>query len=390
MSGLFDINSIRNLNSPESVFERLGIAYSRKGHKLFADCPSCGKARKFDYNLNKDFYYCFAGGCEFGRDRGGVIDLVMDVLGRDFVGACKFLGGAKTLTASEKRDAEMKRKEFDAKAKREELNKLRRTKKQMEDILAGAQPGAGTAAETYIKTRGHEQGIAALGWPEDLWFHPRLEAFVGDGDERIGLGVFPAMIAKGRDGKGKMPLLHRTFLQPRADGGFEKAFPDMAEDLRPQWNAKQMVGVLSRCERGVYLGATTGITDDPSLPIVAAEGIESTFAMATAGIKGAFYAGLSLDRLVGQMSADKRSSRGWLPPKSAAARPLIIACDNDLSPVPKHPCGQERAQVLFAKAQERFTAEGFDTALWFPSAGNDPEDELFRPCETSHPGEDKF
>ena len=375
MSGLFDTNSIRAANPPEAVMSSLGIACVRKGQKLFADCPGCGKSRKFDYNITKDLFFCFS--CGFGRDLGGVIDLVMAVQNYDFVEACKWLGGAKTLTPSEKRAAEEKRKEFLAAAKREEANKLRRTKRQMEAILEGCQPGAGTPAETYLKTRGHSLGLEALGWPDDIVFHPGLEAYVGQDDARTCVGVFPTMVSKGRDSKGKVPLLHRTFLQPKEGGGFKKATPNMPEALRDEWNAKQMVGVLSRCERGVFLGATDGITNDPRLPIVAAEGIESTLAMATAGIKGAFYAGLSLDRMVGQISADGKSSRGWLPPKEG--RPLILACDNDLKPTPpKFPCGLERAQSLFGRARERFESLGFETGLWFPPNGLDPEDALFQ------------
>lgn len=389
MSALFDTNAIRDNNPPELVFSKLDIPFVRKGDKLKADCPSCGKTKKFDYNVSKDVFFCF--GCSFGQDCRGVIDLVMAVLGRDFIEACKYLGGATSLTPSEKRAAEDKRKEWAAKAKREETNKLRRTKKQMEDILEFSVPGKGTLAEVYLKTRGHSKGLDALGWPDDIWFHPGLEAFVGEGKERRAAGTFPAMISKGRDHKGKLVLLHRTYLMSK-DGdpknGMVKAVPSLPDELMDEWNAKQMVGVLSRCDSGVFLGASAGITDDPNLPIITAEGIESTYALATAGIKGVFYAALSLNRIVGSVGADGTNIKGWRPPE--AGRPVIIAGDNDLSPTPNFPDFEDidgkkvsgpRAEALFERAGNRLISLGHNTGVWLPPLGCDPEDALFQPAE---------
>lgn len=376
MSKLFDTAAIAADNPPESVFNRLGISYARKGHRLLSDCPSCGKANKFDYNLTKDVYYCFSGGCEFGRDRRGIIDFVMDVLDYGFVDACKYLGGAKDLTASERRAAEQKRQERAAEAKAEEAKALRRTKAQMKKILAGCVSGEGTLAQTYLETRGHSAGLTALGWPEDILFHPGLQAYVGDAGDKHIAGTFPAMISKGRDAKGRLVLLHRTFLQVMDDGTVTKAVPVLPPDLAKLWNAKQMVGVLSRADHGVYLGATANITDDPLVPVIVAEGIESALAMATAGIQGVFYAALSLNRLIGSVSADEKTIKGWRPPDTS--RPVIIAADNDLSPTPpKYDCGLKRAQDAFAKAKSRLSLFGHDVAIILPPAGCDPEDWLF-------------
>lgn len=374
MSALFDTDAIRQSNPPEAVLKRLGVSCVRKGHKLYSDCPDCGKARKFDYNLTKDVFFCFS--CGFGRDCHGVIDLVMAVNGLGFIDACKYLGNAKTLTPSERAAATARRRQRDLDAQKAEKNKLRRTKKQMQDILGGCQPGANTPAETYLRTRGHSQGLLALGWADDIVFHPGLEAYAGVGEERVCVGTFPVMISKGRTSKNKLVVLHRTYIQPDGLGGFVKAAPDMDEALKLRWNPKQIVGVLNRCDRGVYLGATTGVTDDPSLPVIVAEGVESAYAMATAGIKGAFYAALNLDRIVGRRADDVRPARGWMPPKEGRA--IIIACDNDLKAVPpKYPCGLERAQTLFTRAKERLSDEGFDVATWYPPAGCDPEDALW-------------
>ena len=376
MAGLFDTAAIAAANPPDVVFSKLGIAYIRKGHRLISDCPACGKANKFDYNITKNVYYCFSGGCEFGRDRRGVIDFTMDVLDRDFIEACKFLGGAKDLTPSEKRAADEKRQAHAAAAKKDEANRLRRTKKQMQTILDQCLPGAGSLAQTYLETRGHGPAIKALGWPDDIMFHPGLEARVGDpGDKRVA-GIYPAMIAKGRDCKGRLVLLHRTYLQAGADGTAHKAVPDLTKDLAAIWNAKQVVGVLSRADHGVYLGASTGVTDDPLAPVIVAEGIESALAMATAGVSGVFYAALSLNRLTGYVSADNKSMKGWRPPN--ISRPVIIAADNDLSPTPpKFTCGLDRAQILFKQACDRLRLFGHEVDIIFPPAGCDPEDWLF-------------
>lgn len=378
---MFDTAAIAAANSPETVFSKLNIPFVRKGHKLLSNCPSCGKSNKFDYNTTKDVYFCFAGGCEFGRDRKGVIDFVMDVLDRGFVDACKYLGGANELTPSEQRAAEEKRKEHAKRAKQELAKARRRTKKQMQDILAQCVPGEGTLAQTYLETRGHAAGIKALGWPKDILFHPGLEAFVGDASDKQPAGTFPAMISKGRDRNGKLVLLHRTYLEATQDGGARKASPKLPEDLSKLWNAKQMVGVLSFADLGVYLGATDGATHDPTVPVIVAEGIESALAMATAGAQGVIYAALSLNRVIGSVSADAKTMKGWRPPSKE--RPVIIACDNDLSPTPpRFECGIERAQDCFARAANRLSDFGYEVGTIFPPAGCDPEDWLFHTPET--------
>lgn len=376
MSKLFDTAAIAADNPPDSVFDRLGISYVRKGHRLLSDCPSCGKPNKFDYNITKNVYYCFSGGCEFGRDKRGIIDFVMDVLDYGFVDACKYLGGAKDLTPSERREAEEKLQERVAAAKAEEAKALRRTKAQMKKILAGCVSGQETLAQTYLETRGHAPAIEALGWPDDILFHPGLEAFVGDpGDKHIA-GTFPSMVSKGRDAKGRLVLLHRTFLQVMDDGTVTKAVPVLPPELSKLWNAKQMVGVLSRADHGVYLGSTVNVTDDPLAPVIVAEGIESALAMATAGVHGVFYAALSLNRIIGHVSADEKTMKGWRPPNTD--RPVIIACDNDLSPTPpKFTCGLDRAQTLFQRASDRLALFGHEVATVFPPESCDPEDWLF-------------
>lgn len=399
----FNTDAIRTSNRPEDVLSQLNIPFVRKGDKLKAACPGCGKDKKFDYTLSKDVYNCFS--CDFGGS--GVISFVMDVLGRNFVEACQYLGGGKDLTPEEEKAAEDKQREWAETAKKEEANKRRRTRKQMEDIIGGSQPGAGTLAQTYLETRGHGLGLSALGWPKDILFHPGLEAFIGEGKDRQAVGIFPTMISKGRDAKGKLVLLHRTFLQPARpeDGpasGMVKAAPVLPAALADDWNAKQMVGVLSLCDHGVYLGATNDVTDDPNQPIIVAEGIESTLAMATAGVRGAFYAALSLNRLVGSVNSARQRVEGWRPPE--AGRPIVIACDNDLSPTAPHfedyeivqtrggpkKVSAERAQAMFTKAGQRLADLGHTTGLFFPPLGCDPEDALLIDPETENPNEKDF
>jgi len=181
-----------------------------------------------------------------------------------------------------------------------------------------------------------------------------------------------------------------------------KASPVLPAALADDWNAKQMVGVLSLCERGVYLGATHDVTDDPNQPIIVAEGIESTLAMATAGVRGAFYAALSLNRFVGSVNSARQCVEGWRPQETG--RPIIIACDNDLSPTTPHfeeyeivqtrkgpkKVSAARAQALFTKAGNRLSDLGHTTGLWFPPLGCDPEDALFIDPETENPNEKDF
>jgi hypothetical protein len=72
----------------EDVIERRGIKLRRQGVELVGPCPKCGGEDRFAINIKKQVFNCRH--CEVGGD---VIDLVMHLDGREFVGACETLTG---------------------------------------------------------------------------------------------------------------------------------------------------------------------------------------------------------------------------------------------------------------------------------------------------------
>ncbi len=87
----FELQKLRDLPI-EGVAERLGLAVSR--HKAL--CPfHTDKHPSLMFNVRRNSYHCFVCGA-----KGGVIDLVMNVLHKDFLEACKWLGNEHNVIVS--------------------------------------------------------------------------------------------------------------------------------------------------------------------------------------------------------------------------------------------------------------------------------------------------
>ena len=405
MSGGIDTAALRAANPPEAVAARLGLEVVRRGPRLAGPCPNCGKRRKFDIRADTGAFNCFT--CDLAG--GDVIALVQALRGTDFLEACRWLGGGEDIPPAdrERLAAEARAREAEARARAQ--TRRRADLAEMGTIVKACRPAPGTPVQNYLEARGLGPGLAHLGWldgawPADVMFHPALPAFAGEAGQRRRVGDLPAMVCVGRDRRGRPVLLHRTFLE-QGDGAWRKASPSGIDgEPLSGWEAKQVLGAARACDAGVALGASAGITDDPSAPDVVAEGIETALAVA-AGLAAvgqglSLSAALSLGRLTGKRSVadDGLDTEGFV--FAATGRPKLLACDDDLAPTlafpdipnsepapdPADPLsrlgGYRRARAEFTRAGERLCAaarragDRGGVALIWPGLGLDFNDRL--------------
>lgn len=390
-----DTDVIKAANPPESVMTRLTLNPTGR-KRLKALCPHCGKADKFDVHRTSGAFNCFS--CDLSG--GDVIALAMAVLGLDFIAACDWLGGDAGLSDDDRQRLADEQAERDQQARIDADRKAQADKAQMSTVLKGLTPGAGTPVQTYLEGRGLGRALRALGWvddtgsggwPRDIAFHPSLDLFGGPKGKRVKVGMRPAMVMIARDARGQVACLHRTFLDIAPDGCVTKVAGSAVSGGKTlAVKAKQVLGPVGRATRGVHLGTTAGITDDPRACSYVAEGIENALAVAASGLPGDYYTALNLGRLVGKACPSDGDDGGFAFPPDG--RPRVILADNDLSPTLAWPDfkdgeapevtgdlrfgGVRRGQSEMKKALKRFSADGDSVAVSLPPRGMDFNDWL--------------
>ncbi|MEQ9145220.1 MAG: toprim domain-containing protein [Parvibaculaceae bacterium] len=201
--------------------------------------------------------------------------------------------------------------------------------REIERILASAQPLADTPAADYLAGRGLAVPAGA-----DLLFHPDLTHY----ETKTG---YAALVGQVRDRNGDVIGLHRTWLATDAEGSTRKARVD---------KAKKMLG---RVAGGAVRLAPIGDGDRLAL----SEGIETGLAAMTACPDLPVWATLSTSGL----------EQAELPP---AARRIVILADNDASGA-----GMRAADA----AARRLRAQGRDVTIALPpEEGQDFNDLLLR------------
>jgi len=397
----FDTTAIRAANPPDAVMARLGLVAKATRKRLHADCPGCGKRDKFDVDATSGVFNCFICPDVSGGD---VIALVQCVRACSFVEACEWLGGTSGLSDADRarltREAEA-RAEAQAKA---DARKAAADRAEMASVLRQLQPAASTPVQAYLEGRGLRKGLINLGWihadgsprdwPRDVAFHPALPLFAGPKGERVKLGLRPAMVCLARDARDRIVCLHRTFLDgdsPVSGAVVRKVSGTVivgGDQLSVK--AKQILGPLGAAERGVCLGSSADITNDPRAVSLVAEGIENALAVAAADVRGIYWAALSLDRLVGLTRPNAHGNRGFsFPPSSVPGwgRDRVVLGDNDLSPTLKDPDltaeqapeltpdlrlgGVRRAHAAMDRASARLRETGDHVAAVLPPIGMD-------------------
>lgn len=246
-----------------TIAEALGFKLPRAG-EFEGPCPACGGDDRFSIAPKKNVFNCRK--CGGGRD---AVALVMKTKGLEFVPACEWVLNeppperGSTLPPRDA-DADRERVEDRRQAKIEEGRA--EIKERSEAIIAATamfeagEPFADSYAEAYMERRGirvtPSQAI-------DLRFASSLPYWgfpEGQSDERVELGVFPAMLAAIRNARGDIQGVHRTFLDP-----------DRPRKLTPPGNRKKnRAKMVYRHAKGgvIWLGPV-------SETVVIAEGIET-------------------------------------------------------------------------------------------------------------------
>ncbi|KYH01576.1 toprim domain-containing protein [Bradyrhizobium sp. DOA1] len=141
-------------------------------------------------------------------------------------------------------------------------------------LFAMAQPVAGTLAESYLRKR----GIAALVEDGELRFHPRCYY---RSDDDSGTEIWPALIARVTDLKGRTTGVHRTWLDP---DGFDRVRLGKAPIDTPRRAMGDLLGNAVRF----------GVVDDV---LTAGEGIETILSLRCAAPAMPMAAALSANHL---------------------------------------------------------------------------------------------
>lgn len=267
-----------------------GRAPTKEGScKISLAGPDAGKG--FDFSTNE------------GEDPIGAIGRATGLRGRELLDEAARLAGTAPAASPAKRPAPKKRD----------------TAQDIANILAGAEPLAGTLGEHYLSTR-------KLAAPDsaDLLFHPDLTDF----DAKRG---YCGMVAIVRNAAGEQIGIHRTFL---LDDGSGKAPP-----------GKKMLGHIK--------GGAVRLAAIDAGHIGIAEGIETALAV-EAIFDESCWAALSAGNMI-----------DWEWP--AETRSVKIFADAGEA-------GMNAAQALAA----RLAAHSIPCAIWAPLYGDDFNDDLRR------------
>lgn len=323
--------------------ERLGLDLRRDGLERVGPCPVCGGRDRFAINPQMGVFLCR----QCPDARGDVIALVRHVLACDFKGALTFLAGegvpdVDPVEQARRRKAaaaEAKRRaEYAAAARRQSI-------KQGRQIFGDALPGAGTAADDYLRGR----GIALTDWPPTLRFAPNLpyrKALRGGRSEILHRG--PALVAGIQAPGGGITAAHQTWINPDCPG-------QKAEIKDPQTGDALPAKLVRGSKKG---GAIRFGPPDPGGVMVMGEGIETTLSawMARAIPGATFWAGVDLGNMAGRQikvpgtrhsgMPDLDDLDAWCPPDWV--RRLVFVMDGDSDPKAtraKLEAGLRRAQA---------------------------------------------
>lgn len=200
---------------------------------------------------------------------------------------------------------------------------------QAQRIWDRSRPIRGTPAEEYLRSRGIDCPL-----PPNLRFHPELDRPGFRDKHRLGWATMVALVSGGRTF-----AIHRTYLEHSLTRGWCKAF-----DGDPRASLGSITGGVVRLTR-----------DDPNVPLVIAEGIETALSLASL-FEGpmTIWAAINAENLAQVVLPEARGRR------------LIVAADNDekLDPKTGEPqnVGRSAAWALVRRAR----VEGWDARPIMP------------------------
>ncbi len=177
------------------------VALKREGVEHVGLCPfHQEKTPSFKVRADKEFYHCF--GCGESGDGVDFIKTILGVEPREAVE--RILGGADSPVERDKLARQVTAAQEEA--TRQRAAEDSRKAKQALDIWLVSTTAAGSAVETYLRSRDIEISISS-----SLRFHPSLK------HGPTGL-LLPAMVAGVQAPDGKFAAVHRTFLLPDGRG----------------------------------------------------------------------------------------------------------------------------------------------------------------------------
>lgn len=313
------------------VLESSGIDSSFLKNK-HGPCPICGGKDRFRFDDldGRGTYICNPAGAGCGAGDG--FQLLRRYHGWTSEEGIAFLknllgSGPEHISDILKRIPLLKNnptKQEDSENKRKKLNRVWSQSK----IITSGDP-----VDLYLRAR----GIILQSWPENLRYHPELPYY--DGEKKIVIGKFPAMIALVQDPHNKRITIHRTFL---GDGC--KA------------NVPQPKKLMTPIMPGILHGAAIRLYKPSNGVLAVAEGIETALAF----------------NIAAQIPTWATISAGGMEkidlPQNI--REVIIAADNDQS---------GRGQEAASKLAKRLLIEGRTVKRVIPpNVGDDFADMLMR------------
>lgn len=205
-----------------------GAHLKREGHEWIGPCPICGGRDRFAVNQQKRIFNCRGAG-EGTYGAGDNINLVMHVVGCDFIEAVERITGTprpdrtRDENADERKKRELRHAALATEYARREAEeraaleaKAAADEAKVADVIKRAKPLDGTThADAYMREARHLNPPRWL--TGDLRFVAALDywGFGGNGtDEPILLGSFPAIIALIRDALGDVIGISQTYLDP--------------------------------------------------------------------------------------------------------------------------------------------------------------------------------
>lgn len=265
----------------------LNLALKRQGSEHVGPCPlGCSKRDGFAVNPRKQKFLCR------GAAAGTVIDMVMHVLGLEFMAACEWLNGEAPpgRKASEAALNAAPPAPYDGKADKEAEDAYRATEinKARAIFYGGADP-AGTLVEEYLAARG-------IGFSPAFPLRYSAEQPYWHNGDVVLRG--PAMLAAVTNDRGELTACHITWLDPERIGK-KAAVPDPERQgqLLP---AKKLRGSKRK-------GAIRLVTPKDATRLIMGEGIETTLSVFEAtpsrspsAPQAAYWAGIDLGHIGGK------------------------------------------------------------------------------------------
>lgn len=366
-----------------------GAHLKREGHEWIGPCPICGGRDRFAVNPQKRIFNCRGSG-EGSSGAGDAINLVMHVVGCDFIEAVERITGTprpdrtRDESAEERKKRELRHAALAAEyAKREAEEraaleaKAARDEASIAEVIKRAVPIWGTHAEAYLReTRRLTPPRHLVG---DLRFVQNLD-YWGAGDngsnEPVLLASVPALIAIIRDALGEVIGISQTYLDPLEP---TKWRPTGSPRNSPKKIRGKKQGGMIRLGR-------------PAETIAIAEGWENALAWYQLGLgpeEVMLAAAVDLGNLAGRATGQiahktlvdpegrpRRMPNGQPDPKAAGLilpngiKSVIIIADTDSE--------SYATAGLISVAVRRFHAQELDVEISWPPTGIDYNQLLLR------------